>query len=286
MARRLTYFPLLVNEVKRHFGSILRSNSGGGDESESQTQIGSSSCVTNCWFTCKFNEKDLIVPFHLPIGLIFDSINQIEINQFNTTKNILPWSLEFNISKSESELKEKEKEYSCAPFEFNNFNTLPDESVFSSFYFSNLKEADHLRSGSAKNVMNLSRTEQLQLWESLKEGGECDKFWRINQKLIGSDFDCVRSVPIKFWIYQLSNTTLSNTTLSKLFCFQFTIPISSSQNLKLSSLLSSEFSDDFLGRIKVICLHGLELPLSISLEELNYNWNYADNFINLLIIIK
>lgn len=265
---------MLVNEIKRHFGSISRTELKQRDflglSVESSTSFSESSASLhstnnskssqqnisteqNWWFTCKFNEKDCLIPLHLPIGLIFDLL-------MNSGTVSLPWKLEFHISYD-------------SPIEQNvispvlNYSALPEESTLTSFYFSALKESDHLRSGSAKNVMNLSRAEQLQLWESLK-GGECEKFWRTNQKLLS--ISSSKSVPIKFWIFDGKNFSR----------FQFPV-----QELcgTLRQVLLTEFSDLFIEKIQNVCLHGISIPLNIKLEELNYNWNYADNFINIII---
>ena len=275
MTRRLIYFPMLINEIKRHFGSISRTELKqrdllGGLSVESSTSFSESSASfhstnnskssqqnisteQNWWFTCKFDEKDCLIPLHLPIGLIFDLL-------MNSGTISLPWKLEFHISYH-------------SPIEQNCispvliYSALPEESALTHFYFSALKESDYLRSGSAKNVMNLSRSEQLQLWESLKSG-ECEKFWRINQKLIS--ISSTKSVPIKFWIFDGAKLSRYQFPVQELCC-------------TLKQVLLTEFSDLFIEKIKNVCLHGISIPLNIKLEELNYNWNYADNFINIII---
>lgn len=290
MARRLVYFPMLVNEIKRHFGSFFRSNnrdepadfefddrdssfsrrslSASPISSRSASTISSaeglSSVAINCpsfwWFTCKFEENDLMIPLHFPIGLIYDLINCLRGNPLQ-----IPWKLEFNLSNKSPVLTNSY--YSTILDSSIIYTPFPDESCMTSFYFATLKEADHLRSGSAKNVMNLTRSEQLQLWESLK-GGEFDRFWRINQKLIGSNLP--RSVPIKFWVIT-----------PELQVTRFQFPISSNQSLK--SLLETEFNSF---AVKTVLLHGVDLPLDVTIEELNYNWNYADNFLQIILKIQ
>lgn len=305
MARRLLYFPLLVNEIKRHFGSISRSTSL--KENEQMHSIANSltasqesfvSQSTNSsnnfntlntsntsntpnsqpinshtsWFTCKINEKDLILPFHLPIGLIYDLINCFK-NESN-----LPWKIEFHLAQNGI------KSGNCSDL-LAQVLFFPDESQLSSFYFSSLKEADHLRNGSAKNVMNLSRAEQLQLWDSVK-GSDFERFWRINQKLIPNTTNEIKTVPIKFWI--CDKNSLKITKLQ--FPITITITNSNDQEAKkntLKSLLSAEFSEDFVQtKLKGIISHGIRnIPSSILLDELYYNWNYPDNFINLILLI-
>ena len=284
MARRLLYLPLTVNEIKRHFGSISRtskesettsalfsfSNSANlpasSQESLAATSTQSASITSThvTWFTCKVNEEGLILPLHLPIGLLYDLVSC-----FNKESN-LPWKLEFHISSSSPSPTLSNDSNLLA--QVVNYTAFPDESHLSSFYFSNLKEADHLRSGSARNVMNLSRSEQLQLWESVK-GSEFDRFWRINQKLITPGN--AKNIPIKFWICQRGAFKITK--------LQFPIQA----NLKtLKDLLISEFSEKFVQeQLHEICLHGIQIPLTIELDELNFNWNYSDNFINILLIL-
>lgn len=298
MARRLHYFPMLVNEIKRHFGSISRSaavaesqiedfgddlgfprrslsvspiSSRSGSFSESGNNTNNTNTNNNSnnpsalpywWFTCKFNENDLIVPLHLPIGLIYDLISALKGGE-----KALPWKLEFHLSHTPSIIQTSNSSVLKSVISYTPTPFL-DEPSLVSIYFSALKEADHLRSGSAKNVMNLTRSEQLQLWDALK-GGECDRFWRINQKLISCN---PKSIPIKFWFIATDEIVAR---------FQF--PVADlSVNLKI--LLESEFPDQF-DRIKTALLHGVSLPFTVTLEELNYNWNYADNFLQIILIV-
>lgn len=292
--------PLLVNEIKRNFGSLARSGTRNGnfildDEAFNSSSLNSSrsnsptgtntpttptpttptTTTTNTpCFTCKLNTQNLVLPLHLPIGLIYDIYRTFVTNQnneINCTDCTLPWKIEFHPSSP-----------------LNNQNnllfpvqTLIDETSLTSIYFSALKEADHLRSGSARNVMNLSRAEQLQLWESLK-AGDFERFWKINQKIISPIQSETRSIPIKFWICQPRQSKLSR--------LQFPIQVSS-QLKTLKQLLESEFTPFFLAE-NLICLscHGIRFSLDavnqISLDELNLAWSYGDNFINLLLVFK
>lgn len=287
MSRRLLYFPMLVNEIKRHFGSIYRSTAEQSGEEEdnfedsrftnpfqrsmsvsslsSKSRESSGVILNNSsfwWFSCKLNENDLIIPLHLPVGLIFDLVSLYKAD-------ILPWKLEFHISNSSPNIS------IVNPVICNilNYTAFPDESSLSSFYFSSLKESDHLRSGSARNVMNLTRSEQLQLWEALR-GGECDRFWRINQKLVSSNA-MPRSVPIKFYLKRDSSPELVR------FQFPVALPSSAPSQPTLKHLFDSEFPSL---AIKRVLLHGVCLPLHVTLDELNWNWNYADNFINMIVL--
>lgn len=275
--------PMLVNEIKRHFGSFTEnreesaefefddrssrrslsvspiSGRSGSCASATNSNDNSNTVALSCpfwWFTCKFNENNLLVPLHLSIGLIYDLVNSLN-------DIVIPWKLEFNLS---NRAPHTNSHYSSLLDASIAYTPFPDESALSSFYFSTLKEADHLRSGSAKNVMNLTRSEQLQLWEALR-GGEFDRFWRINQKLISA---APRNVPIKFWIIDPDGQVSR-------FQFPITYPSTS-----LKSLLESEFKFE----IERAVSHGVDLPFDVTLEELNYNWNYADNFLQIILIIK
>lgn len=294
MARRLLYFPLMVNEIKRHFGSISRSpketetanllsgvppsslsfSNSASCQASSQESLSTAQSISHVtWFTCKINdEKNLIIPLHLPIGLLYDLISTFKTQKENCSC-FLPWKLEFHISTSSPPISSQDSINLLE--QVVNYTPFPDESQLSSFYFSSLKEADHLRSGSARNVMNLSRAEQLQLWESVK-GAEFERFWRINQKLIANTSG-TRCIPIKFWICELKNLKMTR--------LQFPVPFNSTSTLK--DLLISEFSEKFVTeQLKQVCLHAVQVPLSITLEELNWNWNYSDNFIHILLIIN
>ena len=271
MGRRLAYFPMLINEIKRHFGSICRE--APSDDDNFERSPSSKSVIVGgpfWWFTCKFDEKEggenenenqsLIIPLHFPIGLIFDLVTVF--NGREGSRN-LPWKLEFHISTT----NDISTNYSVFTGDVTNYLPFPDESSLSSFYFSNLKEADHLRSGSARNVMNLTRAEQLQLWDAFK-GGEYDRFWRNNQKLLDGP-SRPRSIPIKFWLFHAT----------EIFRFQFPV---TNPALTVDSLLKTEFPNIKITRA---ILHGVDLPMeTVTIEELNYNWNFADNFLQIILI--
>ncbi|KAG0304912.1 autophagy protein 5 [Linnemannia gamsii] len=60
-------------------------------------------------------------------------------------------------------------------------------------------EADYLRNGSTKKVMNMSKSDQTQLWEGLWSKSY-DQFWGMNQRLVSNDGALARHLPVRIYL--------------------------------------------------------------------------------------
>lgn len=64
---------------------------------------------------------------------------------------------------------------------------------------SSLKEADYLRFGSSKKVMNLSKADQLLLFDSIKKDS-FEEYWKVNSKLISPEPSApIRNIPFRVY---------------------------------------------------------------------------------------
>src|ERR1700733_2634597 len=55
--------------------------------------------------------------------------------------------------------------------------------TLSSLYFATVKQADFLRNGTGKRINNLSRSDQMQFWESVWNGDR-ERFWKGNAGVV------------------------------------------------------------------------------------------------------
>ncbi len=269
---RLSYLPLLIPQIRRHFGSFVQQPIRHGfsefDDFEEErlssqstrsrsTSSFSISSNLDGFFTAVFGEERIALPWHLPIGLLFD-LNCIFLPQLMSRQLALPFKVTFHLSANVHLFSQEQFAILTLPAQ------LPLEEALTSVYFSALKESDYVRCGSSKNVMNLARADQMQLWESLKLG-QFERFWRTNAKLTGFEG---KAAPIKLWIMPEDGKLKRFALSSRL-----------TESLTVSEWLNTEFTENFA----VLC-HGIFVPASTRMLDLVANFCYADNFLHLILI--
>ncbi|KAG0246440.1 autophagy protein 5 [Mortierella sp. GBA43] len=148
---------------------------------------------------------------------------------------------------------------------FQNFPTdklIKSQAIDScqDYFMSMIKEADYLRNGSTKKVMNMSKSDQTQLWDGLWSN-DYDRFWEMNHKLIMNDGAMAKSVPIR--IYLPENCPIIQEPVS---------PID--EKIETGSPVASAM------------IHGIIPSLDMSAVWVSQNMSYPDNFLHLVIIIN
>lgn len=299
---RLSYLPLLIPQVRRHFASLMsqaqaQSNtnnnnvtrlSGEFDDFEeerlsSASRSRSLSSVNGSsnegFFTAVFGEERIGLPWHLPLGLLFDlncccrlsdsgQSEETDTKRSNFALNAiksLPFKITFHLSPT-AHLFTQER---LLP-SLSLTAPIPLEEALTSIYFAALKESDYVRCGSAKNVMNLSRTEQMQLWESVKTG-HFDRFWRTNVKLTGFS---VKALPVKLWLLSAQGEVRR---------FAVSVRVEK-EALTLKEWLIAEFGAE-ASSMAVLC-HGILVPEQVRIQDLAASFCYADNFLHLILLIN
>lgn len=113
--------------------------------------------------------------WHYPIGVLFD---------LYATGSPLPWSIQVHFRN----------------FPADKLVRLNGEDAVQTHFFSMIKQTDYLKNGSTKKVMNLSKNDQLQLWESLRTN-QFDKFWAVNTQLISdANANPYKAVPLRIYV--------------------------------------------------------------------------------------
>ncbi|KAG0249400.1 autophagy protein 5 [Mortierella polycephala] len=244
-APRCSYLSRLTNQVCRHFQDRrLRSSN---DDSE-------------MWY----EYEGVPLKWHYPIGLLYDIHGMQTAAQRGTTDSLLPWKVIVHF-----------KDY---PTNKLIKTSAPENSQ--DFFMSMIKEADYLRNGSTKKVMNMSKSDQSHLWEGLWSKNY-DLFWSMNQKLVLNDGILARHLPIR--IYLPDNCPV----IQDLVC-----PMDEDDQPKtlrhiLNAVLPDLFPlDDRNGSpVAEVIIHGIKPNMDMSVLWAAQNMAYPDNFLHLVIVV-
>ncbi|CAO3703993.1 unnamed protein product [Rhizopus stolonifer] len=153
----------------------------------------------------------------------------------------------------------------------------PTETTMQNMFMSMVKEADFLRTGSTKKVMNLSKHDQIQLWQSLSSD-KYDDFWKVNKQLV-EYAPSNRHVPIR--LYLPDNCPV----------IQELVDFHNSDNLeteKIPTIAETVISmvPELSGENISIISHGISLPLETPIHWAYVNLCFADNFLHFVITLS
>jgi autophagy-related protein 5 len=244
-AQRISYLSLLVPQTRKHFSNQLLSKTVG----------------ETAWFSSD-DDKGVPLFWHYPIGLLYD------LREFRPSYPT-PWRLTIHFSSFPTAL--------LPLFNHMDANDCATMDVLPSVYFSVMKQADYLRNGTGKIMNNLSRTEQLQLWEALCTKNY-EKFWQVNEKIIGSGLSAEgKRVPLRCYILK-----------QEIEVVQW--PVFMKKEMAVEDVLN-ELRAELRSRgleiqIRKAILHGIELPSKALIVELCQTLLYADNMLHIVILVQ
>ncbi|KAI8343407.1 autophagy protein 5 [Chlamydoabsidia padenii] len=212
--------------------------------------------ANSIWY--EYNGEPL--KWHYPIGLLYD----MAVRLGSTTCPELPWRINVHS---------------------NNFpDTLilrnPGLETIQDMYMSMIKEADFLRHGSTKKVMNLSKQDQSQLWQALSTE-RYEDYWNVNQHILDDRGVGLRSVPIRLYLPDQCPVIQDTTS--------FTNEQGASRTLGdiLHSIIPSLFLQNGTYTNTesnlIVVLHGIQLPLHTPIRWASDHLSYPDNFLHLII---
>ncbi|KAJ3116023.1 autophagy protein 5 [Nowakowskiella sp. JEL0407] len=142
-----------------------------------------------------------------------------------------------------------------------------------------MKEADHLKYGSTKKLMSLSKQDQLSLWESIISDNH-DRFWEVNKPLILSD-SLPKFIPLRIYI---DNQPVIQDPVAP--CD------STGRQLVLLDVLRLLIPENFPAdvddptRLPKVIIHGIEPGLDVPFIWLSRNAIYSDGFLHIVIRLK
>ncbi|KAI9351909.1 putative autophagy protein [Pilaira anomala] len=193
--------------------------------------------------------------WHYPIGLLFDLYSNLDS---------LPWSLTLCFKDLPTDI----------------LLLKPTPETMQDMFMSMVKEADFLRHGTTKKVMNLSKRDQSQLWQSLASD-RYDDFWTVNRQLVEFSDSNLRNIP--FRIYLPDNCPVIQELIS--FYGDSEKEIVPTIETVLRKTVPELLDQETLETISII-VHGIELPLDTPMNWAYENLSFADNFLHIVILSK
>ena len=176
----------------------------------------------------------------------------------------------------------------------------PDPVTMHDSFINSVKEADFLRSGTAKPIMTLNAADSKALWSSTQEN-DLGTFAKIHQALLPAAGQ-MRDIPLRLY---LPSSSEDDATTAQMRVMQSHVapvvmgpsPSSAAQaraaanvqpqtiGTALHSLLPGLFPSRRTPIIARPILHGAQVPLSASMEDLVRYGCYADGWLSVVVSI-
>ncbi|KAJ1979952.1 autophagy protein 5 [Dimargaris verticillata] len=138
-----------------------------------------------------YSHNGHLLKWHYPIGLLYDMFTEssdaptmppADLPQL-TGALPLPWPITVHLQS----------------FPHDKLLPSPTSSTLQTLYMAQCKEAEFMRTGSTKKIMNLSKNDQSQLWQGFVEH-TFEKYWRIGQPLVlGDDGFVPKHIPFRLY---------------------------------------------------------------------------------------
>ncbi|CAG8500726.1 1912_t:CDS:2 [Paraglomus brasilianum] len=240
-APRCSYFPLLTSQIRKYFTDL--SLQFIGDDAE-------------IWY----DVDGTPLKWHYPIGLLFDLHTGYRPD--SNSPPPLPWPVTVHFKN----------------FPADKLIRAQAIDATQDFFMSMIKEADFLRNGSTKKVMNLSKNDQFiedsllsrKMLQYLNQAiltyqctGDYDRFWSINYRLVMNDGQEPIS-PLSEDGKVLSLGAVLHRVLPDLF----------------PSPTTNDSSTD-----AAPVIHGVISSLTVPIVEASQNLCYPDNFLHIVVLL-
>ncbi|KAI8642603.1 autophagy related 5-like protein [Parasitella parasitica] len=194
--------------------------------------------------------------WHYPVGLLFD---------LHTADLCTPWNVTMHFKDLPSD----------------SILLKPTPETMQDMFMSMIKEADFLRNGNIKKVMNLSKRDTAQLWHSLVSD-RYNEFRDVNKHLV-EYADSLRHVPLR--IYLPDNCPVVQELVSYYggSAEKESIP---TLGAILEKVIPDLFeSSELNGKIAIVA-HSIVLPLDTPINWAYENLSFADNFLHIVVARK
>jgi autophagy-related protein 5 len=228
---------------------------------------------------------DVPLKWHLPVGLLYD-IYALS-SQSPDSQLPLPFRLILHFSDASS----------TSPN--GSINLIkPEPVVLHDSFINSVKEADFLRSGTAKPIMSLSAVDSKTLWSST-QSNDLKTHSRVYASLLPTQF---RNIPMRIYLPSSPNQDPNKAQIKVLQSHvpPFIAPSSPNpaaqrmptpgQAQTLGTALHTMLPNLFPSRRTPILgrpiLHGAVVPMSANLEELARWASYADGWLGIVIVMN
>ena len=269
---RISYIPLLLARLHSFFSPLLIV-----DPEELTPDAG------------YFTYDGVPLKWHLPLGLLYD-LHVLSVGDSTADQPIadsIPFRLTLHYTPD------------SASAHVNLIN--PDPVRMHDFFINAVKEADFLRSGTAKPIMSLSAADSKALWASTQDN-DLTVFAKIHQSLLPSAGQ-LRNVPLRIYLPMPPEESESAAQMRVLQAqVSPTLPLqpgataaqaraaSTGHPQTLGTALHNLIPDLFPSRRTPILarpiLHGAPIALTANLEDLTKWACYADGWIHVVVAIN
>ncbi|CAG8629848.1 autophagy protein Apg5-domain-containing protein [Gigaspora rosea] len=244
-APRCSYFPLWTSQIRKYFVDMALNFIG--DDAE-------------IWY----DVDGTPLKWHYPIGLLYDLHTGYRPD--SNSPPPLPWPVTVH---------------------FKNFpadKLIKAQAIDATqdFFMSMIKEADFLRNGSTKKVMNLSKNDQTQLWDGLWSKNY-DRFWSVNYRLVINDGQMPKHVPMR--IYLPDNCPVIQEPISPVDENGNQLTLGDVLHQVLPELFPSPLPSENASAFPVPVIHGIIPQLEIPIVWASQNLCYPDNFLHIVVLL-
>ncbi|KAF9546142.1 autophagy protein 5 [Mortierella hygrophila] len=246
---RCSYLSLITNQIRRDFAA---------------KRLGFTSDEGEMWF----DYQGIPLKWHYPIGLLFD-IHVLQATSMKKEAELpLPWRVTVHSQNFPGEKLIKN----------------PTLKSCQDYFMSMIKEADYLRNGSTKKVMNMSKSDQTQLWEGLWSKSY-DQFWGMNQRLVSNDGTMARNLPVR--IYLPENCPVIQDLVSPLDEYGGPRTLRQILHAAVPDLFPLVVVDAGLSSpVASVLIHGVRPSLETDAIWAAQTMAYPDNFLHLVVVLE
>ena len=236
-----------------------------------------------------FTYDGVPLKWHLPLGLIYDmyvmAVRDSSSEQ-GSNGRIVPFKLTLHYNHDEAS---------------NNVNLInPDPTTMHDSFINSVKEADFLRSGTARPIMTLPTADSKALWSSTKEN-DLQTFGKIFRSLLPAAGQ-MRNIPVRLYLpssfeddpavaqmkvlqFPVAPTAMGVSPSTTVQARAATLPQAQTLGTALHTLLPGLFPSRRTPILARPILHGAQVPLNAHLEDL-VRWScYADGWLSIVISI-
>ncbi|KAF9153642.1 autophagy protein 5 [Actinomortierella ambigua] len=205
--------------------------------------------------------------WHYPIGLLYDLHGiQASSNKPGARETLLPWKVTVHFQNFPADRLIKSQAV----------------DICQDYFMSMIKEADFLRNGSTKKVMNMSKADQTQLWDGLWSNNY-DRFWEMNKKLVTNDGASPRHLPMR--IYLPENCPVIQEPVSPVDENDRSRSLRQVLNVALPDLFPLD-QDPSTPPPATAMVHGVTPSLDTGAVWASQNMSYPDNFLHIVVLFN
>ena len=280
---RLSYLPLLLPRLHAFFSPSFIADP-----------------TTFSPFDGYFTYESVPLKWHLPLGLLYDIYALSSLDPDSTLPPPVPFKVTLHFSQSPP-APPPSTDSPASPRPNATVNLIsPTPPVLHDSFINSVKEADFLRSGTAKPIMSLSAADSKALWTAV-QSHDLATYSRIYASLLPS-LGQFRNIPLRVFLPSGSNQQEASIKVLQAHIPPIIAPATSSTSpvggrtssagqpqtlgTALHTLIPSLFPSRRTPVLARPVLHGAIVPMGSHLEELARYVGYADGWLGVVVLMN